>query len=247
MSMVPLIVGATGALVDSTIFELARKRCWVDRFRGEFKGEAFEVIRSSSKPDVAPPGDPGRFQVSGQLVKAELPDVPFSAEAALRLVYYLEATRRGGLLLHASGVVLGDQAIIAAGPSGAGKSTFAELSLLGRKARLLSDEIVAVFPDGTCHGTPFRSSLMVPGAPESVRIRSLFTLRKAGHEALRSLPAEQVVPLLLAQAYRAPVEPLTPGETLRRLHALTSSVPCYEFSFRKEPSVAEFLSGWIRS
>jgi hypothetical protein len=57
----------------------------------------------------------------------------------------LAATLRGLEVLHASGVVLGEQAVLFAGAPGAGKSSLAA-ALLHRGALLLSDDTVALEP-----------------------------------------------------------------------------------------------------
>ncbi len=65
--------------------------------------------------------------------------------------------------LHASGIVKGDQAIIALGGSGRGKSSLALIWCLGGRGRgrgpVLGDDVVLIDEDGLCH--PFKRQFKV--------------------------------------------------------------------------------------
>jgi hypothetical protein len=101
---------------------------------------------------------------------------------------------RGGLLLHASGAVVGGRALIFPGPSGAGKSTLARKA---GPARMLADDTLAVARRGgrwVACATPFYSRLPPP-RPGQWPLRALLFPLKGG----------------------AAVEPVGPAEAARRL------------------------------
>ncbi|MBX5481549.1 MAG: hypothetical protein IRZ16_06875 [Myxococcaceae bacterium] len=217
---------------------------------------------SGRRPDcrIVPLGDTGgrtvlledgsglrvRIEPDPSGLKVAYPDHPFAAEALLRAAAHLVVKRAGGLLLHASGVSLHGAALVAVGPSGAGKSTFAMLACLATSAQLLSDEIIAAFPDGTAIGTPFRSDVTHPGTPDAFPIASLLTLSKGGCERIDEVGPSEAVAAVMSQAWQAPVEPLSRAEILQRVGALVSRVGVRRLTFRKDPAVADFVAQWVR-
>jgi hypothetical protein len=132
---------------------------------------------------------------------------------------------------------------VAVGPSGAGKSTFARLT---RQAGgdVLSDEVLALLPDGRVFGTPFRSDPDMGGQAREALLGGLFALVHAPAEALAPLAPASVVPLLLAQSFRAPADGLTQAELLQRVAGLASHFPAYRFSFRNHPEAGEYVRCW---
>ncbi len=109
----------------------------------------------------------------------------------------LAATLRGLEVLHASGVVVGEQAVLFAGAPGAGKSSLAA-ALLHRGAALLSDDTVAL---ELCEG----ALVAHPGA-------ALLQLRTAEHDRLSARE-------------RAVLGPLTAFPHKRRHHPRVSASP----------------------
>jgi hypothetical protein len=80
----------------------------------------------------------------------------------LDLYQQLIARATGWLVLHAAGIVEDGRAVVLAGESGAGKST-ATLDAVADGAGYLSDEYVAIAPDGTVVGV--RRPLAFDGPP----------------------------------------------------------------------------------
>jgi hypothetical protein len=115
-----------------------------------------------------------RFDAEGRVVVPAEADAPVRArfrvgdsanslEAAIRIGMSMALPRRGALVLHASAIAAGGQALIFAGKSGAGKSTIATM-LAAQGYRKLSDEllVLAPRPSTTLPVTDGKST--VPGA-----------------------------------------------------------------------------------
>ena len=243
-----LRVGSGLALVPEALIESARGRC---RFEGFIEPESRE--RPTFVLDVAPmstsfqtevtvaTGTRVGITVEGDTILVSPPRDAYEAELGFRLVFHLDAVRKGGFLVHSSGVTIDGRAFVAFGQSGAGKSTFAAQCMKSPGVQVLSDEIVAVFPSGMCHGTPFRSDLDVASVSATAPIHQLLMLRKATEERLDPVNAVRAVAALVSQVYRSPIEPLSSSDILERASILASRVGISELSFRKTGDVAQFL------
>lgn len=157
------------------------------------------------------------------------------------MAFQIAIARQGGVLVHSSSVRFGSHAVVAVGQSTAGKSTLAGLC---REAggQLLSDEMTALFPDGTVYGTPFRSSDPTPGHPGPAKLGLLVLLDKAPHEALTPLAPEKALPRILEQVYRGYDRgELTPGKILERVAGAMNVCPPQLLSFRKHPDAGHFV------
>src|SRR5439155_7234693 len=108
----------------------------------------------------------------------------YTVEAALRLAVSLALPRRGGLLLHSSGVVERGRGFLFAGRSGAGKTT--AVRLLAPRTPL-GDDLIAILPDGAgfaARATPFAGEYG-PVAPRDAPLaRILFLEQAPEHRAL---------------------------------------------------------------
>ena len=246
-------VGTGSVRIDPFLLRLAGQRCFLAEFVDEAGSLAsLEVVRRSLPAASAVLLDGqnpahGRVSFDKGVLLADVPDDAVAAELLLRQIFHLEICRQGGLLLHASGLAVGDEALIATGPSTAGKTTFVELGLRIHGSRLLSDEIMAVFPNGLCWGTPFRSTLRIPGDVSPAKVRGLFTLVKGETERIRSAPVHEGMSIVLSQVFRTALTPLPPAEILRRISEFVGRVGLMELTFRKDPAVAGFLSDWLKN
>jgi hypothetical protein len=249
--MVCLRLGEWSIEVEPTLLDLAAPRCDVERFRVPTEKSrerpSLRLERVLELPDGQPlnPRFPslGSYQVEGPTIRLACSESVLAAELGLRAAFQLATVRHGGVLLHASGVVCGGRALVAVGRSGAGKSTFARLTYQAG-GEVLSDEVLAHLPDGRVLGTPFRSDPDMVGRGREAPLGGLFALVHAPAEALAPLAPASVVPLLLAQAFRAPADGLTQAELLQRVARLASHFPAYRFSFRNHPEAGEYLRRW---
>lgn len=191
--------------------------------------------------------DAGRFLLAapGRLEVAERTDIDPDVLGAFLIASGLPMLlwQRGGLLIHASGVALGDRVIALSGPSGVGKSTIAR-ALLEQGGKLLGDDTLWL-PDpeqpAWAHGITGGQFLRdaVNGEPHFHPLPPARQSKPANLSALVILspePAEpvQLGPIAAAQAVlRARHRPLVPellgrnAAVLAHCTRLAASVPVF--------------------
>lgn len=241
--------------VSSELITRAAGRCHTGQFlttssdapvlRVEEVDALSEAERKPLEGSLAPWGF---YAVAGDTVRAHIPDDVWAAESVLRVAWQIATLRQGGVLMHGCAFELGGIGLAAIGHSGAGKSTLATLaSGHPAHAKLLTDEIVQLFPDGTVWGSPFRSNVECVGSPGGVPLRSLLLLTKGPHEALEPVPATAAVPELLGQLYRTVTDEVAQVELVRRVLSVVDRVGVHRLTFRKDAAVGPFLREWVRS
>lgn len=148
---------------------------------------------------------------------------------------------RGGALLHAAGIVLGERAFALVGPEGSGKSTWAALAREAG-ARVLSDDMVVVEagPDGRFQAlaTPFRSREPYPGRWP---LAALLLPEHGPRAALEDVP-----PLALRARIGANLpffaEAWAHDPRVERLvETLALSIPARRLTFAVDPSFLDLL------
>ena len=243
-----LRIGEWSVEVDRELLGLASARCSLAPFLVESSSPPLFIQTGAVPAGKGRPLNPhrpegARLYIQGPVLHIDPPQDALDAELALRAAFLLGTVRQGGVLLHSSGVVLGGKALVAVGPSGAGKSTFARLA---RQAggELLSDEVLSLLPDGRVLGTPFRSDPDMVSTAREALLGGLFSLVHAPAESLEPFSPVSVVPLLLAQAFRAPSDGLTQAGLLQRVAGLASHFPAWRFSFRNRPEAGGYLRRW---
>jgi hypothetical protein len=121
-------------------------------------------------------------------------------ENFLRLATARLALARGGLLLHASGVIIDGCGYAFFGRSGAGKSTVAALAPAA--SVVLSDDLVLLCSTGgrlTLHGVPFYGEARdAPRANAAAPLGGLYALEQAHHHLVTPLPPAVAAARLLA-------------------------------------------------
>ena len=151
---------------------------------------------------------------------------------------------RGGLLLHAAGLVLEGRAHLLVGPESSGKSTWARLGE-GAGGRVISDDLVLV--DGAGErlevlGSPFRSTHVADYRPGRCPLASVLFPRHG------TTPRLQPVSDLLATARLTAnlpfvSEAIAVDERIAAaLRRVVRTVRCAELTFAPEPSFVELLS-----
>jgi hypothetical protein len=231
--------------VESTLAAMSRPRVHLAAFEvTDGRPPELVIARHHKLPDSAlvAEGPLGRcrYLLEGTRFDVEVPDGMFQGELVLRLAWYLVATRRGGILIHAAGVTNGTSALVASGKSGDGKSTLARLCR-STGLVLLTDEIVQLFPDGTAAGTPFRSDEDNIGQPGRFAVKTFTALKKATEEALSPLAPLAAAQLASSQCFDGAVFALPRVEVNRRVLAFLSKVRLATLAFRKDLAVGSFV------
>jgi hypothetical protein len=229
--------------VDASLAEQSRPRVHVGAFEvGGGPAPLLTIERTTSLEGQLVEGPLGRCvaALDGDRLRVEVADGPFLAELVLRLAWYVATSRLGGVLVHACGLAEGEVGVVACGKSGDGKSTLARLGVAAG-LRLLTDEIVQLFPDGRVGGTPFRSDFDNVGSPGLVGARYFVTLVKAPYEALGPLAALEAGSVALSQCFDVDAFQLPRVERRRRVLGFLASVELRQLSFRKDPEAGVFL------
>jgi hypothetical protein len=179
----------------------------------------------------------GSFALRERELLADIPDDVWAAESVFRIAWHTLSIEQGGVLMHGCGFAWNGRGVAAIGESTAGKSTLAGLCCNHPgHATLLTDEMVQLFPDGTCWGTPFRSNVENAGSPGPAKIKSLLLLEKGDHEALTEVNPAEALPVL---------DLIPRGEVSRRVMELVNTVGVHRLTFRKDAAVGPFLRDWV--
>ena len=167
-------------------------------------------------------------------------------ENFFRVVLAYALIRKGGILLHSSGVVHNGQAHLFIGPSNAGKSTVCGIS---RDAgfSVLSDDLNAVVRRG--------SSLEVERLPfagdprfrtdqsDRYHVGGLYKLCKHEHNSLADLSAASALAALCGSAPFVNSNPYLFGKMISIARGVLNIQPMRELSFRPDASFWKLLGG----
>lgn len=184
--------------------------------------------------------------IAGKRIRVSVPPVATAlSPSLLRLLCSLLLLRRGGFMLHASGVLQNRRAWIFCGPSDAGKTTIARLAG-GR--RVLNDETVAIVKRGRDYvacSTPFfgEGGPVMAEAQAQAPLTGICFLHKAKHFGHRRLTASQAVGRAFSQVFLPKREHSVVSGILETLSDFAGRVPCYDLFFQPQPELWEYLDG----
>jgi hypothetical protein len=151
---------------------------------------------------------------------------------------------RGGMLLHAAGLVVEGRAFLLVGGEGSGKSTWARLGE-SRGARVLSDDLVLVDGSGSeleALGAPFRSTHVADYRPGRWPLAALLFPRHGTPPALNPVDKLSARARIVANLPFV-AEAIADDDRLPTvLSRVVRSVACSELRFALEPSFVELLS-----
>ena len=235
--------------VEDALLDAARPRCGFEPFLTEgaprLRLRRSPVLEAEARPFQPEQPRLGSIQQEGGGLVTDAPLEVLPAELALRALFQHAILQQGGLCLHAASLAFGEAAVVALGPSGAGKSTLSRLCVQSGRAALLSDEVVALLPDGRVHGSPFRSEAELPASRAEAELRAFLLLEKGPFEALEPVRPAALVAPLLGQVFQGAAGSGLGAGMLPRLVGLMAHVPGFRLTFRKEPAVAGFLEEWV--
>jgi hypothetical protein len=236
--------------VDEPLLSRAGERCTLTPFVAD-EGAPRLVLRMAVVPEgLGAPLDPrfpagARFRVEGDVVQVEPPRAELDTELALRVGMQLATLRQGGLLLHAAGVAFQGRGVVAIGPSGAGKSTLTRLCVQAAGAEVLSDEVVALYPDGRVEGSPFCSELDLPSTLARARLAAVLLLEKGPEERMEEVAPREAISALMGQVFRPLPGEASSGDILQRMARIAEAVAVRRFVFRKHVAAAGFVREWL--
>lgn len=167
---------------------------------------------------------------------------PYSLDSVLRILHTVMLAEQGGMLMHASSVVLDGRAYLFTGVSGAGKTTISRLA--PENAHLLTDEMSFIrLEDGEyfAYGTPFAGELATPGANMRAPLAGIFLLAQGPDNRIDPLDASAGVRAVMANIlYFAKDDALT-ARVFDNAIALAARVPVQRLTFFPDTRVWELF------
>jgi hypothetical protein len=140
--------------------------------------------------------------------------------------------RRGGVILHASSVVVDGRAIVFLGHSGAGKSTMAEIASAFGADVLSDDRTIVTVEHGvaTAWGSPWHGSCS-KSSPKCAPIAAALLLVQAPRTEVRPIDASRAFSEMFVRVYQPTVDAGEVERVVDVLHFVASSVPSGELEF----------------
>jgi hypothetical protein len=169
---------------------------------------------------------------------------PTDWQSILRIIYFFDFLKEGGLLLHASSLVHQGMAYVFPGASGAGKTTIVRLS---PELPLLTDEISAIqLTDNSRvlgHGTPFFGDLGKAGEKLTVPVKGLYFPVKAEENRVVPLTLQETTRHLLPCVCAYTTDEKRLKEIFTLSQQLAERLPGYLLYFRPEPEFWHAIDG----
>ena len=157
---------------------------------------------------------------------------PYSLDSVLRILHTVMLAEQGGMLMHASSVVLDGRAYLFTGVSESGKTTISRLA--PPHAHLLTDEMSFIrLEDGEyfAYGTPFAGELATPGENMRAPLAGIFLLAKGADNRIDPFDQGQAVRTVMANIlYFARDDALT-SKVFDNAIALAARVPVKRLTF----------------
>ena len=151
--------------------------------------------------------------------------------------------RARGLLLHSSGVLVGDQGWLFLGPSGAGKSTLSDL-FAAKGASVLSDERIIVRRTGgdfSIFGTPWIGNSR-HAKNSSGLLTQVFCIRHGTQRHVLHRPTPRTLSqVILEQCFLPYWDREGLQSSISTISDLIEQVDCCELAFLKDPDIVDFL------
>ena len=168
---------------------------------------------------------------------------PYALDSVLRILHTVLLAEQGGMLMHASSVVLEDgRAFVCTGVSGAGKTTISRLVPSG--AHILTDEMSFIRREGDdyyAYGTPFAGELATPGENIRAPLAGVFLLAQGPDNRIDALtPSEAVRALMANILYFARDDALT-AKVFDNAIALAARVPVRRLTFFPDGRVWDMI------
>lgn len=153
-----------------------------------------------------------------------------------------------GMMLHASGISDGGQAIVFAGPSGAGKSTLARLWQGCEGVRLLNDDrTILRRSGGQWRAYPVAGmGEMRPLSSEGSNLGAIFLVSQANDNNAERKGISQAASSILPHISLAYYDSVAVNLGLQLLDDLLQEVPVYELGFLPDQTAVSFVRDVVR-
>jgi len=154
---------------------------------------------------------------------------------------------RQGMIIHACGIVISGKGYIFAAQAGTGKTTIANMFL--DKATILCDDRVVVRKQGgqfRLYGTWSHGDLPFV-SPEAATLGAIFFLHQSTQNRIAACQAKDACVRIYARKIFSFIEKQVHEKAFDFCSELAAGVPCFDFYFKKDASVVEFLENALRS
>lgn len=179
---------------------------------------------------------------SARYVRRRTPDDGGVIVLAYPVDEYLSSrllARRGGMILHASSVKVGERALLFLGHSGAGKSTIAEFASSAGAEVLTDDRTIVTLDQGTPHprawGTPWHGTCPSSSAA-SAPLAAMFLLIQDVQDALAPVNSSRAFSEAFVRMYQPTEDRGEVERVIDSLRELVGRVPMYQLRCRKSPA-----------
>ena len=167
---------------------------------------------------------------------------PYSLDTLVRVLMTLVLAEDGGMLMHASSVVLDGRAFVFTGMSGVGKTTISRLA--SAAAHILTDEMSClrrVENDYVAHGTPFSGELGRPGENLSAPLAGVFLLAQGPENRIDALTPAAAVRGLMANILFLADDAALVAQVFDNAIALAARVPVRRLTFLPDARVWDLI------
>jgi hypothetical protein len=189
----------------------------------------------------------GRVTLRPEFFAADTPRNPLGFPLdELLMVHYLST--RGGVMVHACGVVAEGAGYLFVGHSGAGKTTTALLWERQSGARVVCDDrIVLRRKDGKIlmYGTPWHGSGRL-ASPEAAPLQAIFLLEHGERNELRPIAGADAVATLIARCFLPYHNRAGVASAVALFEEILAEVPCLRFRFVPDESAVAAVRAWER-
>jgi hypothetical protein len=157
-------------------------------------------------------------------------------EYFLRIAYAWLVFQRGGLMVHAAGILRAGKVCLFVGHSGSGKTTVSRAST---EARVLNDDLIVLMPDGVAwqaYATPFWNPTQVAPAPLHGPLAGVFRLVQDRQVYLEPMTSGQALAELVSNTPVISADPAHQPDLLARGADVLRAPLAYRLHFLPDAS-----------